>query len=94
MQDIHWAGGSIGYFPTYTLGAMIAAQLMDAANTQISGLQTAIEKGEFSILTNWLKENVHSKASRFSTQEIVLQATGKPLDAGIYKAHLKNRYLA
>lgn len=94
MQDIHWAGGSIGYFPTYTLGAMIAAQLMDAAKRQVAGLEGTIRDGKFFILTNWLKENVHSKASRFSTPEIIQQATGKPLSADIYKAHLKQRYLA
>ena len=94
MQDIHWAGGSIGYFPTYTLGAMIAAQLMNTAELQVNGLKESIAKGEFFILTNWLRENVHSKASCFSTLEIIQQATGKPLNADIYKSHLKQRYLA
>ncbi len=93
LQDIHWPGGSIGYFPTYTLGAMIAAQLFDAAKKQIPNLMPSVARGEFGALTAWLSERVHQKASFSSTQDILIKATGKPLDAAIYKAHLENRYL-
>jgi len=93
LQDIHWAGGSIGYFPTYTLGAMIAAQLFDAAKKQSPHLLQSIKNGEFTGLTNWLATHVHSKASSLTTAGILQLATGKPLDTSVYKAHLETRYL-
>jgi len=93
LQDIHWYDGAFGYFPTYTLGAMAAAQLFDAARKIIPGLPTAIGRGEFKPLVDWLSENVHGKASYLSTRELLTAATGRPLDPAIFKAHLKARYL-
>ncbi|MGE5545899.1 MAG: carboxypeptidase M32 [Solirubrobacterales bacterium] len=93
LQDIHWYGGSWGYFPTYTLGAMTAAQLFAAARQQVPGLMAAIGAGDFAPLMGWLKANVHCKGSSLSTQDILRQATGKPLDAAVFKAHLQARYL-
>ncbi|MBY0406050.1 MAG: carboxypeptidase M32 [Rickettsiales bacterium] len=93
MQDIHWPDGAFGYFPTYTLGAMTAAQLMDSARKSVPGLATHIRKGEFAPLFHWLKTNVHSMASKLSSPELLKHATGQTLNAGIYKTHLQNRYL-
>lgn len=93
LQDIHWYGGSWGYFPTYTLGAMTAAQLFDAATTADSGILPAIGQGNFRPLLAWLRANVHSKGSSLSTRDLLTQATGRPLDAGVFKAHLNRRYL-
>ncbi len=93
MQDIHWPGGAWGYFPTYTLGAMTAAQLFDAARRANPGIPAALGKGDFSPLMAWLRTNVHGKGSLVSARELLIQATGKPLDPEIYKAHLQNRYL-
>lgn len=93
LQDIHWPEGLYGYFPTYTLGAMTAAQLFAAARKNIKDLPQLIQKGEFAPLVGWLRKNVHSKASSLTTREILTQATGKALDASIYKEHLKARYL-
>jgi carboxypeptidase Taq len=92
LQDIHWYDGAIGYFPTYTLGAMTAAQLFDAARKALPDLDGDIAAGRFAPLLGWLRENVHGKASRYSTDELLRQATGKPLDAEIFKAHLRARY--
>ncbi|MBE0627795.1 MAG: carboxypeptidase M32 [Burkholderiales bacterium] len=93
LQDIHWYDGAFGYFPTYTLGAMAAAQLFDAARKSIPGLATAMSGGEFKPLVDWLCENVHGKASYLSTRELLAAATGRPLDPAVFKAHLKARYL-
>jgi carboxypeptidase Taq len=93
LQDIHWYDGAFGYFPTYTLGAMAAAQLFDAANKTIPGLPAAIGRGDFKPLIDWLRENVHAKASYLSTRELLTAATGQPLDPAVFKAHLNARYL-
>jgi carboxypeptidase Taq len=94
MQDIHWMSGGFGYFPTYTLGAMTAAQLYDAAKTQVPEIVDGVRRGDFGPLLGWLRENVHSRASSLSTEELVEQATGKALDVEVFKAHLRGRYLA
>ena len=94
LQDIHWYDGAWGYFPTYTLGAMTAAQLFDAAKRANPGILPAIGRGDFAPLLAWLREHVHAKGSRYSATEIIKQATGRPLDAATYEKHLKSRYLA
>ena len=94
MQDIHWPSGAIGYFPTYTIGAMIAAQLFDTLKTQVPSWADDVKKGDFSSIFDWLRENVHQKASLHSTPELITQATGKPLDVEIFKNHLRDRYLS
>ena len=94
LQDIHWYDGAWGYFPTYTLGAMTAAQLFDAAKRAVPTIPSAIARGDFAPLLVWLRANVHSLGSRFSAREILVRATGKPLDAAVFEAHLRARYLA
>jgi carboxypeptidase Taq len=94
LQDIHWYSGAWGYFPTYTLGAMTAAQLFGAAKTQKAEIPSALRNGDFAPLMTWLKENVHSKASSQSSDEIVKQATGSSLTTEVFKKHLIDRYLA
>jgi carboxypeptidase Taq len=93
LQDIHWYGGSWGYFPTYTLGAMTAAQLFDAACRADAGIEPALGTGDFRPLLAWLKANVHAKGSLLPTREMLIQATGRPLDPAVFKAHLERRYL-
>ena len=93
LQDIHWPEGIFGYFPTYSLGAMTAAQLFDAAKKAEPGLLPAIAKGDFAPLMGWLKANVHGLGSKLSTEELLTRATGRPLDPAVFKAHLKARYL-
>ncbi len=93
LQDIHWYDGAWGYFPTYTLGAMAAAQLFQTAVAADADIPAAIALGDFRPLLAWLKENVHDKASCYTTEEILQQATGRPLDPAAFKTHLHNRYL-
>jgi carboxypeptidase Taq len=94
LQDTHWYDGAFGYFPTYTMGAMTAAQLYDVAKRADPGIEPGIAHGDFAPLLAWLRPNVHNKASLYSTREIITQATGRPLDAGVYEGHLRRRYLA
>jgi len=93
LQDIHWPSGGWGYFPTYTLGAMTAAQLFDAARTADPDILPAIGRGDFGPLVAWLRGNVHAHGSLYETDELLTRATGRALDAGVFKAHLKRRYL-
>jgi len=95
MQDIHWPGGDFGYFPTYTLGAMNAAQLFVAAKKAKPGILPSLAKGDFSPLSGWLAENVHGNGSLYpSANDLMVKATGSALDVGYFKQHLRKRYLA
>ena len=93
LQDIHWYDGAWGYFPTYSLGAMAAAQIFDAARRVNPDLLSRIEQGDFSPLMSWLGEQVHSRGSSMNTDELLTHVTGRPLDPSVFKAHLKARYL-
>jgi carboxypeptidase Taq len=93
LQDIHWYDGAWGYFPTYTLGALIAAQLFAAARAAIPDLAEAIGRGEFTPLLDWLRRNVHARGSLLSTAELVEAATGAPLGTAAFERHLRLRYL-
>ena len=93
LQDIHWSVGELGYFPSYTIGALMAAQFFDAAARAEPELWPAIERGDFSPLFGWLRANVHGLASRYEGPVLLERATGAPLGTGVFKAHLQRRYL-
>jgi len=93
LQDIHWFDGAWGYFPTYTLGAMTAAQLFAKAKSDKPEILPSIARGDFAPLLGWLREHVHAKGCSLSSRELLSQATGEPLNADHFKAHLKTRYL-
>ena len=93
LQDIHWYDGAWGYFPSYTLGAIVAAQIYDTAKKNIGSLNTKIRKGDFSPLLLWLRSNIHSKGRSIGSQELLAQVTGKAIDVQIFKKHLIDRYL-
>jgi carboxypeptidase Taq len=93
LQDIHWHDGAFGYFPSYTLGAMAAAQLMAAARAATPGLDEALAQGDLSPLLGWLRRNVHAHGARLGFQDLLRAATGKPLDPADFTAHLARRYL-
>ncbi len=92
LQDIHWAIGMFGYFPTYTLGNLISVQLYEAAVTALPTLETDIERGEFAGLLGWLREHIHSHGSRYEPAELLRRATGSDLDAGPYIAYLNRKF--
>ncbi len=94
LQDVHWPAGLFGYFPTYTLGAMTAAQIFDAARRAEPSIPEGIGRGDFAPLFAWLRAHVHGLGASLDADGTVAQATGRPLDAAIFKAHLEARYLA
>ena len=93
LQDVHWPSGAWGYFPTYTLGAITAAQLFAAARRDMPALADQIAGGDFGPLVGWLGQHVHAKASSLDGGELIRQATGAPLATAAFKAHLEARYL-
>jgi carboxypeptidase Taq len=92
LQDIHWFDGAFGYFPSYTLGAMAAAQLMAAARNEEQELDTALGQGDLSPLTGWLRRRVHGLGSRHGFNALLQSATGSVLDPGFFESHLRRRY--
>lgn len=94
MQDVHWPSGALGYFPSYTLGAMMAAQQWAAMEKAQPDTRAQIQKGDFSAINQWRKDNIWSKASHLSTPDLMKEATGEPLNPEYFTAHLKQRYLA
>ncbi len=93
LQDIHWPGGAWGYFPTYTLGAMAAAQLFEAACKAEPDVLPGIARGDFVPLVGWLRAKIHSHGSRLPADALMTEATGRPLDADAFKRHVQRRYL-
>ena len=89
LQDVHWSGGMIGYFPTYALGNLIAGQLWDAVHSEIPDLDDRIADGELSPLREWLRENVHEHGAKFSTPELLERVVGGPIAVGPFVSYLK-----
>jgi len=92
LQDIHWSHSDFGYFPTYSLGSVLAAQLFDSAEDEIENLDEKIAAGEFEPLHDWLTENVHRHGSRYTTDELVRQATGEDYTADYFLDYVKSKY--
>ena len=92
LQDIHWYDGAWGYFPTYTLGALAAAQIFAAAIEAAPQIPDETARGEFATLLGWLRLHLHGKGSLASTRDLLIEATGRPLDTGAFRAHLRRRY--
>ena len=92
MQDVHWPSAAFGYFPSYTLGAMIAAQQWAAITKEYPDVEDDFAEGRFDRVNDWRRENIWSQASRWSTPELIERATGEPLEAEHFKRHLQARY--
>jgi len=92
LQDIHWSFGGIGYFPTYTLGNLYAAQLMDAARRDLPGLDGDFRRGDFTRLKDWLTTHVHRNGQRYRANELCMRATGRELSPQPFLAYLKEKY--
>jgi carboxypeptidase Taq len=94
LQDIHWAGGAFGYFPSYALGAMIAGQLYESLRTDCPTLDDDLAAGRFTGLFQWLRDNVHSLGAKIGTAELIKNATGKPLSAAAWLRYVEGKYLS
>jgi carboxypeptidase Taq len=93
LQDIHWAHGSFGYFPSYAMGAAIAAQLHESLRARTPDLDSHLARGEFGVVTGWLAENVHAEGARLTPPELMKKTTGKALSAAAALRHLESKYL-
>jgi carboxypeptidase Taq len=89
LQDLHWAAGYFGYFPTYTLGTLAAVQLYHAADRALGGLEEALAAGDFAGLLGWLRANVHGHGSRFRPADLLARAAGAPLSAEPFLAYVE-----
>jgi carboxypeptidase Taq len=92
LQDVHWSDGAFGYFPSYCLGNMMAAQLWYRALQERPALEQDFSRGDFSWLLNWLRENVHAQGRRYELPELVRRATGAELSPRSLIRYLKERY--
>ncbi|KXZ50633.1 hypothetical protein GPECTOR_15g317 [Gonium pectorale] len=93
LQDVHWSMGAFGYFPTYTLGALYAVQLYDAAARELPGLEDKIRAGEFAPLRAWLREKIHQVGSLPANgDELMAAVTGSPLDPSVFLSYAKAKY--
>jgi carboxypeptidase Taq len=94
LQDVHWAFGGFGYFPTYQLGNVISAQIWERAREALPDLDAQIEAGELGMLGGWLRENLYTLGRKFTPQETLQRVVGGPLDPEPYVAYLKTKYRA
>ena len=92
LQDIHWSMGGLGYFPTYTLGNLYAAQFMQQARQDLGDLDDDFRRGEFGRLKGWLNEKIHRRGQRFRPGELCRRVTGQPLSHRPLIAYLRKKY--
>jgi carboxypeptidase Taq len=92
LQDGHWASGLIGYFPTYTLGNLIAAQLFRTAAAEGGDLEAEFAHGRFAGLLHWLRDKVHRQGGRYPVAQLVERVTGTPLDYRPFVEALQRKY--
>ncbi len=92
LQDIHWSHGSFGYFSTYSLGSVLAAQLYAAAEDELGSLDDRIRAGEFDDLNGWLRENIHQHGKQYTTPALIEQATGEAFTADYFVDYVESKY--
>jgi carboxypeptidase Taq len=92
LQDVHWSGGSIGYFPTYALGNLISAQIWEKITADVPGLEDGFEQGEFGPLRDWLREHLHRHGRKFSPRETLERVVGtSEIDPAPYVRYLREK---
>ncbi len=92
LQDVHWSAGLFGYFPTYALGNLYAAQFYQALRTQVPTAEKALQKGNCSPTRDWLRTNIHAHGKRYTSAELIKKVTGKPLSAQFFIDYLNTKY--
>jgi carboxypeptidase Taq len=91
LQDVHWAAGLIGYFPTYALGNLIAGQLWERAHAEIADLEDQIAGGRLGRLRDWLGQRVHQHGAKFTTGELLERELGAPISVAPFVGYLRNK---
>ena len=91
LQDVHWSEGNFGYFPTYALGSAYAAQFVEKMRSDID-VDAYLRNSQFDKIVDWLKENIHQYGCRYTAEEVMVKATGKPFDINIYIDYLIDKY--
>ncbi len=92
LQDVHWSGGMIGYFPTYSLGNLYSAQFFAAAKRDLPALSDEMARGEFGKLLQWLREKIHVHGKFYSAQELAKNATGEKLNSKYFTEYISKKY--
>ena len=92
LQDVHWSHASFGYFPTYTLGSLYAAQFFATALEQIDGLETQVRTGEYDSLLQWLRDNIHQHGRMYDPEDLCVRVTGRPLDVSSYLNYARRKF--
>jgi carboxypeptidase Taq len=92
LQDVHWSAGLFGYFPTYSLGNLYAAQLFAQALNELGDLEAAFRQGQFRPLRDWLQSKVHSQGRRYPAAELVQRITGEPLSPKVLMSYLRGKF--
>ncbi len=92
LQDMHWSGGNIGYFPTYAIGSIYSAQIYNQIKKENEKLESEIEKGEFENILSWLRENIHKKGRIMMADEIIKDCCGEGLNSKVFVDYLRDKY--
>lgn len=92
LQDVHWSHGSFGYFPTYTLGSLYAAQLFEACTASLPGVELRTRKGDYGPILGWLREKIHSQGRYYDSEDLCRQATGAGLDPVVFLRYVGAKY--
>jgi carboxypeptidase Taq len=91
LQDVHWSTGSFGYFPTYTIGNLMAAQLWRRLQADVADVDEQIARGEFAALRDWLNDNVHSHGRKLLPRDLLRRATGEELSTAPFLTYLRTK---
>ena len=92
LQDVHWSGGGIGYFPTYSLGNLYSAQFYEAMKKDIPDLSKKVSKGDFIVIREWLRKNIHVSGKTYTAESLVKKITGENLDSKYFTDYLIEKY--
>lgn len=92
LQDVHWSQGSIGYFPTYSMGNLLSYQIWNALRRDLGDTDALIEKGEFQPILGWLQKHVYSQGRKYTPKDLVMRVTGKPIGVEDYLTGLEAKY--
>ena len=92
LQDVHWSHGSFGYFPTYSLGSLYAAQFFAKAANQVPELNVDIQNGRFQTLLSWLREHIHQYGRKYTSEELCVKLTGEPLNIDYFMKYASEKY--